>query len=103
MIGKMYSGMYKRPSYIEALKEWERIAKETGCSRAELGYRWVKYNSPLQEKYGDGIIVGASSLQQLEQTLKGLEAGPLPDSAVKGIDEVWEKIKDEAPLDNFNG
>lgn len=101
-IGQMYAGMYGKPTYLEALSEWEAIAKDVGCSRAELAYRWVSYNSPLDPKYGDAIIVGASSLEQLSQTLEGLTKGPLPESASKRIDAVWEKIQHEAPLDNYH-
>ena len=56
------------------------------------------YSKPEQ---GDGIIVGASSLRQFEQTMEGLKAGPLPDEAVKRIDYVWKTIEYDAPLDNY--
>ena len=103
-LGKMYSSLYaERKSLVEALSDWEAIAKEVGCGKAELAYRWVKYDSPLKPENGDGIIVGARTLEQLQETLKGLEAGPLPKDVVKKIDEVWEKIKHEAPLDNLAG
>ena len=39
---------------------------------------------------------------QAVETIKGLKKGPLRDSVVAKINEVWEKVKDEAPLDNFN-
>jgi len=101
-LGGMYLEMYGKPSYLEALSDWEAIANEAGCTRAELAYRWVTYNSPLKPEQGDGLILGASRLEQLEQTLKGLEAGPLSEDVVKKIDGVWEKIKHEAPTDNFS-
>lgn len=101
-IGKMYSEMYSKPEYLEALAKWETIAKESDSSRADLAYRWVTYNSPLKKEYGDAIIVGASSLGQLKQTLKGIKAGPLSAHAVKEIDSVWDTIKDVAPLDNYH-
>lgn len=101
-IGKMYSGMYSKPEYLEALSKWEAIAKESDCSRADLAYRWVTYNSPLSKEHGDAIIVGASSLDQLKQTLAGIKAGPLSEHAVKEIDSVWDTIKEVAPLDNYN-
>ena len=94
--------MYAKPSYLEALADWEQIANEVGCSRAELAYRWVSYNSPLDARNGDAIIVGASSLQQLEQTIAGLKNGKLPDSAAKKIDDIWSKIEHDAPLDNYH-
>ena len=100
-IGGMYRSMYMKPTFLEALTQWEAIAKEEGCSRAELAYRWVAHNSALKAVSGDAVIVGASSCEQLEQTLSGIEKGPLSERAVKAIDEIWGKIKHEAPLDNF--
>lgn len=101
-LGGMYKSMYAKPAYLEALSEWDAIAKDVGCSKADLAYRWVAYNSPLKPEYGDALIVGASSLKQLEQTLEGLKAGPLPEEAVKRIDHVWTTIEHEAPLDNYH-
>ena len=100
-LGKMYAWLYSRPSYLEALAKWEQIAKEEGCSRADLAYRWVKYNSPLKPEHGDAIIIGASSTKQLTETLGSIGKGPLSEKAAKAIDELWESIKHEAPVDNY--
>ncbi|CAD0096552.1 unnamed protein product [Aureobasidium mustum] len=102
MIGAIYTNMYARPQLLDSLVEWEKIASEAGVSRAELAYRWVKYNSALKPEHGDGIIIGASSLKQLEQTLEGLTHGPLPPQIVERIDNTWKSIEDFAPLDNYN-
>ena len=101
-IGQMYAGMYSKPAYLEALAQWETIAKEEGTTRADLAYRWVKYNSPLKLENGDAIIIGASSIGQLEETLDKINQGPLSQKAVDGIEKVWETIKHEAPLDNYH-
>lgn len=101
-IGQMYHKMYNKPQLLEALDEWAAIAEEAGTSKAVLAYRWVVYNSVLKVSNGDGCIVGATRLSQLEETLKGLEEGPLSESVVKKIDALWEKIKDVAPLDNYH-
>lgn len=45
----------------------------------------------------DGIIIGASSTQQLEENLKCLEKGPLPEEMVKAFDEAWEHVKMACP------
>lgn len=84
------------------LDKWSAIADEVGCSRAELAYRWVAYHSALKADLGDGVIVGASSIKQLEGTLEGLQHGPLPNEAAKKINELWEDVKGEAPVDNFH-
>lgn len=36
-IGEMYRWLYGRPAMLDALSEWEAIAKEEGCSKAALG------------------------------------------------------------------
>ena len=94
--------MYGKPALLEALGQWEGIAKDEGIPRAELAYRWVAFNSPLKREHGDAVIFGASSLEQLEETVKSCAKGPLSDSAVKRIDEVWKTIEHEAPLDNYH-
>ena len=87
---------------MKALTEWEAVAKEAGVSKAALAYRWVAHNSILSAELGDGIIVGATAPQQLEETLKALEEGKLGKDIVGRIDRVWELVKDEAPLDNYH-
>ena len=100
-LGKMYSGLYARPAFLEALAKWEQLADAAGIGRAEMAYRWVVYNSPLNSEHGDACIVGASRVAQLEETFSFLEKGPLAETTCKGIDEIWESIKHEAGIDNF--
>ncbi|KAF2172491.1 hypothetical protein M409DRAFT_17725 [Zasmidium cellare ATCC 36951] len=98
----MYTDMYSRPSLLEALADWHAIAKEEGVTTADLAYRWVKYNSPLKPEQGDAIIIGARDHAQLKQTLDSINGGPLSEKAVKKIDEMWKKIEQDAPLDNYH-
>jgi len=100
--GKVYLKLYSRPKYLEGLEQWGNIASEAGISRADLAYRWVKYNSPLKPEHGDALIIGSSSLDQLKHTFQGVAAGPLDKDTVKKIDAFWETIKDEAPIDNYH-
>lgn len=99
-LGGMYSGMYDKPSLREGLKAWNQIAESEGVSKAELAYRWVAHHSRLTEE-GDGVIFGASKLSQIEQTAGGIKKGKLSEEAVKSIEEVWQTVKAEAPVDNY--
>lgn len=100
-IGGMYNKLYNKPALRESLSEWNTIADSEGISKAELAYRWVAYNSQLKEELGDTIIFGASSLTQVEQTIGFLRKGKLSEDAATRVDGLWEKIKHESPLDNF--
>ncbi|KAK9235000.1 NADP-dependent oxidoreductase domain-containing protein [Lipomyces kononenkoae] len=102
-IGQMYLGLYSKPKLLAALDEWESIATEAGVTKAGLAYRWVVFNSGLDAKYNDGVIIGATKVEQLQESLNALKDGPLPDSVVAKIDKLWEDIKDEAPVDNYRG
>jgi len=97
-----YTALYNKPTLLEALAEWEAIAKEEGVTKADLASRWVRYNSALRPEHGDAIIIGASSVAQLQETLDSINAGPLSQKAAARIDALWETIKDESPQDNFS-
>lgn len=95
--GKLYRTLYARPALVGALAEWQSIADDESISRAELGYRWICYHSQLSSNHGDGIIIGASSVQQAQSTLTGLRKGPLSQRTVERIDAFWDLIKLDAP------
>ncbi|KAH0421765.1 hypothetical protein CcaCcLH18_13239 [Colletotrichum camelliae] len=97
----IYHKLYVKDSYLSALEEWGKIAEEEQISKAELAYRWVVYHSILRKEYGDGIVFGSSSLSQMEETLLAYNRGPLSDKAVEAIEQIWEKVKDEAGVDNY--
>ncbi|EXJ76373.1 uncharacterized protein A1O5_00881 [Cladophialophora psammophila CBS 110553] len=100
-MGGMYHQIYLKESYLNALADWEDIAREQGCSRGELAYRWVAYHGALEAECGDGIIIGASKFEQIEPTLQGLQKGRLKDTVAKRIDQLWGTVKHEAPMDAF--
>ena len=101
-VGAIYQHQYNKFKLVAALSEWDSIANDAGLSKAALAYRWVTYNSMLKPEFGDGIIIGASRTQQLEQTLHDIEEGPLEASIAKRIDIVWDLVKDQAPIDNYH-
>lgn len=102
-INKMYRGFYVKPALLDGLAKWEELAKLQGVPQAELAYRWVYYHSALKPKeHGDFVIVGASKIDQISQTLEGLKQGPLKPEVVQGIDQVWDIVKHEAIIDNYD-
>ncbi|KAL5902892.1 hypothetical protein ACKVV7_011485 [Pyricularia oryzae] len=98
--GKLYNSLYNKPSLVEALDVWGKIAEDEGVERGELAYRWVAYHSKLKAKSGDGIIVGASKQQQLMLTVEWLRKGPLTDGTAGSINALWELVNAEALIHN---
>lgn len=101
-VADMYTSMYVKESMLQALDEWENIAKDAGITKVALAYRWVSYHSALNKENGDAIIVGASKVEQLEETLKVLEDGPLAPEIVGRVEAIWKTVEHEAPLDNYH-
>jgi aflatoxin B1 aldehyde reductase len=106
-VGKLYNHLYNRPDLVDALDTWGQAAEVEGCSRAALAYRWVRHHSAVGKSTrgggdGDAILMGASTVEQVRQTLGYLEDGPLGDEVLRIIEGVWEKVKGEAPFDNYH-
>ncbi|KAM3076288.1 hypothetical protein ACMFMG_006208 [Clarireedia jacksonii] len=89
-LGEMYRSRYFKDSTFEALQIIEPVVQKNGLTMIETALRWCIHHSALNMKDGnDGIIMGASSLEQLEQNLKDCEKGPLPEEVLKALDEAW--------------
>jgi aflatoxin B1 aldehyde reductase len=99
--GKFQRDLLYKPSYMKMLAEFGALSAKSDISRAGLAYRWVRYHSALQKETGDEIIIGAATSEQLADTMNELQGGPLEPWIVQRMEELWEMIKHEAPVDNL--
>jgi aflatoxin B1 aldehyde reductase len=89
--GKMYRNRYFKDSVFRALQIVEGAVDKAGLSMVETALRWCVHHSKLNVLDGnDGIIIGVSSKEQLDENLTHLEKGPLPEEVVKALDEAWQ-------------
>jgi len=85
-MGEMYRKRYFKDSTFEALQIIEPVVEKHGLTMVETALRWVVNHSALNIKDGnDGVIIGVSSLDQLDQNLKDCEKGPLPEEVVQAL------------------
>ncbi|KAH0843119.1 Aflatoxin B1 aldehyde reductase member 2 [Fonsecaea pedrosoi] len=97
IFGKLYRGRYFQDPIFNALAIIQPIAEKSGLTLLETALRWCVHHSALKLTDGnDGIIIGVSSLKQLDSNLTDLEKGPLPEEVVKAIDEAWDSLKSRA-------
>ena len=97
-MGDMYRKRYFKDSTFEALRIVEPVAEKHGLTLVETAVRWVINHSALNIKDGnDGIIIGVSSLSQLDQNLKDCEKRPLPKEVLDALDEAWLVTKVDTP------
>ena len=91
----MYLDRYWHPAYFDAVEELHMVARQAGRSMVSLAINWL-----LTQKTVDGVILGASSLSQLDQNLKVAEEGPLSPETMTACDAVWQKLRGVTPKYN---
>ncbi|PHH76041.1 hypothetical protein CDD82_4159 [Ophiocordyceps australis] len=97
-LGSMYRARYFRESTFGALQIIEAAVDAQGLSMIEAALRWMVHHSKLDMKLGkNGILLGMSSIEQLESNLDNVEKGPLPQDVVDAMDKAWALAKVDMP------
>ncbi|KAH7303642.1 aflatoxin B1 aldehyde reductase member 2 [Stachybotrys elegans] len=91
-IGKIYSEYYLKPAIQTATDKALATAAKYGIGGHAAALRWTAHHSMLSKDQGDAIILGASSVKQLEANLDMVEQGPLPDEVVAALERLYEQI-----------
>ncbi|MBN3310528.1 ARK72 reductase, partial [Amia calva] len=71
-----------------------------GSSKPSLtaaAIRWMYHHSQLQGERGDGVIVGMSTMEQLQENLSACEGGPLEPAVVEAFRQAWDLVAHECP------
>ncbi len=82
-----YQNRYWNEDSFRGVDLLRPIAEREGISLAEFSIKWC-----AQHDFIDSVILGASSIKQLEDNLHALDSGILSESAMKACDEVWKVI-----------
>ncbi|KAF2450544.1 aflatoxin B1-aldehyde reductase [Karstenula rhodostoma CBS 690.94] len=91
-VENIYRARYLQDGNLAALSIIEPVVTAHGLTLIEVALRWLVHHSALKMRTGggnDGIIIGASSLSQLDTNLAQFEKGPLPKEVVDALDEGW--------------
>ncbi|NVO14398.1 MAG: aldo/keto reductase [Rhodoplanes sp.] len=91
----LYADRYWHPRTFEAVESLKAIAAAAGRSLISLAFNWV-----LHHTAADGLVLGASRLEQLEQNLATCREGPLSAETVAACDAVWEEFRGPVPVYN---
>jgi aflatoxin B1 aldehyde reductase len=88
--GGVARAQYDKPYIRKALKELEAVCLQEKVSLMESSLRWLAWNSALGT--GDGVILGASRIEQVEGNVELSQKKHLPDAVVKAVDVLWDSI-----------
>ncbi|KZT26245.1 Aldo/keto reductase [Neolentinus lepideus HHB14362 ss-1] len=95
-MGEMYRERYFREGYFKAMEILKPVAERHNLRLTEIALRWCQHHSALTPD--DGIILGASSAEQLNMNCADSEKGPLPGEVVQALDEAWSVVIPQAPI-----
>jgi aryl-alcohol dehydrogenase-like predicted oxidoreductase len=89
---RTYRDRYWSRPMFDAVAALEEIARDAGMSLLDLSFRWL-----LSRPMITGLVLGASTLEQLDANLAAID-GPAPDpETVERCDAVWEVLRGPAP------
>ena len=94
---KSYRERYWKQSYFDAIGQIRTECEKEGIPMAEAAYRWLVYHSQLDVSREDGILLGASRIEQMEQNMKAVTKGELPRQIVDALNCAWEIAKPDSP------
>ncbi|KAK9242225.1 NADP-dependent oxidoreductase domain-containing protein [Lipomyces tetrasporus] len=98
--GALYRSRYFKDVYWDAVSLVQPVAEKHGLALLEIALRWLVHHSQLKlgtsnGLVGDGIIIGVSSLEQLQDNINAIESGPLPEDVVVALDAAWKVVKSD--------
>ena len=88
-----YQQRYWKQDYFEVLQDMQTACHEAGVKPAQAAMSWLLNHSMLDAERGDGIIIGASRVEQLTENLKSFQQLPLDSSVTEVMDRGWELTK----------
>ncbi|XP_021056504.1 aflatoxin B1 aldehyde reductase member 3 [Mus pahari] len=98
---QIYMDRYWKKEHFNGIALVEKALKctygTTAPSMTSAALRWMYHHSQLKGTHGDAVILGMSSLEQLEQNLALAEEGPLEAAVVEAFDQAWNLVAHECP------
>ncbi|KUI67991.1 Aflatoxin B1 aldehyde reductase member 2 [Cytospora mali] len=89
--GRFARSAYAAPEVAAAMKKFVAGCTTYGLPPVEVASRWVAYHSALGDE--DSIVLGASKLAQVGDTVANIRKGPLPVPVVALTDELWGAVE----------
>jgi aryl-alcohol dehydrogenase-like predicted oxidoreductase len=94
-VATMYRDRYWNAELFDAVGRLAAIADQAGLPLPELALRWL-----LTRETVGAVLVGASSVEQLQRNITAAERGPLDADVLARCDEVWAGLRGPVPAYN---
>uniref|UniRef100_G3U9J7 Aldo-keto reductase family 7 like/pseudo n=1 Tax=Loxodonta africana TaxID=9785 RepID=G3U9J7_LOXAF len=98
---EIYRDRFWKENHFKAIALVEKALQAayglSAPSMTSAALRWMYHHSQLQGARGDAVILGMSSLEQLQQNLAATVEGPLEPAVVDAFDQAWHLVAHECP------
>lgn len=82
---------YASPEVASAMKTFVDGCRAHSLPPVEVASRWIAHHSALGDD--DGIVLGASKLAQVGDTVANIRKGPLPEQVIVLSEDLWDAVK----------
>lgn len=89
---KLFVNRYLKKPTLDALAVLKAKCDEHGITVMEATMSWFLHHSPLG--HNDGLILGASSTKQIDESLTACKKGSLSAGLVQAFEDLWITVKD---------
>ncbi len=90
-----YKDRYWNEKVFRLVDQLQSISGKNNLSIIESAFRWLNYNSVLSEN--DGILLGVSSVNQLNSNISVLSSSALPSEVEQVFESCWSEVKSSCP------
>ena len=90
-LGKFAQRLFGAEDLHSAMRKFDAEAKSHNLTPIEVAIRWIAHHSALRDE--DGIIIGASKVEQIRETVIMMKKGPLPGEVLKSAEDLWNAVK----------
>lgn len=87
----IYPQTFDKPELHAAIRKFHAVCEASGLTMVEVSLRWIMHHSALRE--GDGVILGATRVDQLEGSVEACRKGRLPGGVVEAVERLWEDVR----------
>ncbi len=92
-----YKDRYWKEDYFDQVKSFVDACRAQSIEPAAAALRWLVHHSGIAsdaaQQNEHGVILGASSMAQLQQNLQAVSAPALPERIVETLDAGWESVR----------
>ena len=92
-----YRKRYWKEPFFECLRILNEICSVDAKTMSEASLRWLAFHSNIADSPESGVIIGASTMNQLKENCEAIKKGALSKQVVEAFEKVWDEVEGIGP------